>query len=73
MMNGAGILRLTDGRKYSGGFVDGIEHGVGVAIDTDGLRYEGIFIDGQRNGKFTVKDMDGTVLRECKYSLGIAE
>ena len=72
-MNGAGELRLQNGRKYSGGFVEGLEHGAGVATDIDGMRYEGVFIEGQRNGKFVVKDAEGNVLRECVYSLGIMD
>ena len=72
-MNGSGVLRMHDGRKYTGGFVDGLEHGAGVAIDTDGLRYEGVFLEGQRNGTFTVKDADGNLLRECEYNLGIVD
>jgi hypothetical protein len=72
-MNGAGVLRMNDGRRYSGGFLDGLEHGAGVAIDADGLRYEGVFDEGQRNGKFVVKDADGNVLRESVYSLGIMD
>ena len=72
-MNGAGTLLLNDGRKYSGGFVDGLEQGAGVATDVDGYRYEGVFLEGHRNGKFVVKDADGNVLRESVYSLGIVD
>ena len=72
-MNGSGVLRMSDGRKYSGGFVDGLEHGAGVATDTDGTRYEGVFVEGQRNGSFIVKDADGNVLRECEYNWGIID
>ena len=73
MMHGHGILRLANGVKYRGGFVNGVEHGAGVAVDSDGTRYEGTFTNGQRNGKFTVKDAEGTVIRECVYNSGHLE
>ena len=72
-MNGAGVLRMADGRKYNGGFVEGLEHGAGVATDADGVRYEGVFIEGQRNGSFIIKDAQGNVVRECEYNLGIMD
>ena len=69
-MNGQGMLRLANGIKYKGGFVNGLEHGAGVAVDKDGTRYEGTFVEGQRHGKFIVKSSDGKVVRECVYNLG---
>ena len=69
-MNGQGILRLADGKKYRGGFLNGEEHGSGVAVDVDGTRYEGTFEEGQRHGKFIVKDTTGKIIRECVYNLG---
>ena len=72
-MNGAGVLRLKDGRRYNGGFLEGLEHGAGVATDADGTRYEGVFVEGQRNGEFVVKDSNGNILRECTYNLGIMD
>lgn len=70
MMNGEGILRLVNGIKYRGGFLNGEEQGHGVAVDADGTRYEGTFEEGQRDGKFIVKDADGKVIRECVYNMG---
>ena len=64
---------MADGRRYAGGFVEGLEHGAGVATDVDGTRYEGVFVEGQRNGGFIVKDADGNVVRECEYNLGIID
>ena len=69
-MNGEGILRLANGKKYRGGFLNGEEHGNGVAVDTDGTRYEGTFEEGQRDGKFIVKNAQGDVVRECVYNMG---
>jgi len=72
-MNGTGIMRKSNGIKYKGGFLDGLEHGVGVAEDKSGTRYEGTFENGMRHGKFIVKDKDGKVVRECVYNSGNAE
>jgi hypothetical protein len=69
-MNGAGVIRLSNGILYKGGFKNGTEHGAGVAVDKDGTRYEGVFIEGQRNGRFIVKDADGNVILECVYNSG---
>ena len=70
LKEGEGILRLANGMKYRGGFLNGEEHGNGVAVDADGTRYEGTFEEGQRHGKFIIKDASGNIVRECVYSLG---
>ena len=64
------MLRLANGNKYRGNFVDGLEHGEGLAEDKDGFRYEGNFSAGKRHGVFTVKDSTGTVVRTCEYIMG---
>ena len=70
-MDGAGVLKLVDGRQYEGGFVNGLEHGKGCAVDKNGTRYEGEFHEGQRNGRFVIKDAKGNVTRECVYNMGV--
>jgi hypothetical protein len=69
-MNGFGMLRLVNGNKYRGNFVDGLEHGEGLAEDKDGYRYEGSFSAGKRHGTFVVKDSTGNVVRTCEYTMG---
>lgn len=45
--NGQGTLIMTDGTKYKGGFVNGMEEGNGIQEDKNGNRYEGFFKQGK--------------------------
>ena len=67
------LAKYEHDKDWSGGFLEGLEHGAGVATDADGTRYEGVFVEGQRNGEFVVKDANGNLLRECTYNLGIMD
>lgn len=46
-MNGKGVYKWQDGRKYEGEYLNDKKHGFGIYYWADGRRYEG----GWRNGK----------------------
>jgi len=37
-----------DGRKYTGGWQNGKQHGTGVSISADGEKKEGVWHEGKR-------------------------
>ena len=40
-MNGKGLFRWPDGRKYEGGYIDNLKEGDGEYLWTDGRYYKG--------------------------------
>jgi hypothetical protein len=70
MPNGEGLLILTTGVKYKGGFVNGLEDGKGIQETKDGIRFEGFFKQGQKNGPFVETDREGKVVRKGTYKMG---
>ena len=71
--NGKGTLTLTNGTKYKGGFVNGMQEGNGVEEDKNGNRYEGFFKQGKKNGPFVETDKNGKVIRKGTYKFGRLE
>ena len=53
-------MRLQDGTKYKGGFIDGLEEGKGIMEDKNGVRFEGFFRQGKKDGPFVEMDKMGT-------------
>lgn len=49
-LNGKGIFTWTDGRKYTGEFVDDIKSGFGMLEWPDGKVYEGMWENGVQHG-----------------------
>ena len=39
-----------DGNSYTGGYVNGHEHGEGLMTYSDGSKYKGAFVEGKRQG-----------------------
>ena len=70
-MNGEGILRLADGSKFKGTFVNGEKNGFGIMVDENGMRFEGNFRDNEKDGPFVLKDKDGNVTQKGTYSHGV--
>ena len=54
---------MTDGTKYKGGFVNGMEEGNGIQEDKNGNRYEGFFKQGKKHGPFVETDKNGKVVK----------
>ena len=50
----------SDGRSYSGDFVDGHPHGHGIEQLPDGSSYDGEWIEGRRDGNGTLNLSDGS-------------
>ncbi len=71
--NGQGTLIQTDGTKYKGGFVNGMEEGSGIQEDKNGNRYEGFFKQGKKHGPFVETDKNGKVIRKGTYKMGRLE
>lgn len=63
-------MTLTNGTKYKGSFVNGMEDGNGVQEDKDGNRFEGFFKQGKKHGPFVETDKDGNVIRKGTYKFG---
>ena len=61
---------MTDGTKYTGNFVNGLEEGQGVQEDKNGNRYEGTFKQGKKDGEFVEKDKNGNVIKKGTYKMG---
>ena len=69
--NGQGTLILTDGTKYKGGFVNGLEEGERRSRkDKNGNRYEGFFKQGKKDGPFVETDKNGKLVRKGTYKMG---
>ncbi|MEE4248363.1 MAG: hypothetical protein V2I33_23505 [Kangiellaceae bacterium] len=49
-MDGQGVFTWTDGRKYSGAYIDDKKHGYGVFEWPNKRRYEGNWADGKQHG-----------------------
>ena len=64
---------LTDGTKYKGGFVNGMEEGNGIQEDKNGNRYEGFFKQGKKHGPFVETDKNGKVIKKGTYKMGRLE
>ena len=66
-----GTLILTDGTKYKGGFVNGLEEGSGVQEDKNGNRY-GRFLQTrqEKDGPFVETDKNGKLVRKGTYKMG---
>lgn len=64
---------MTNGTKYKGGFVNGLQEGNGVEEDKNGNRYEGFFKQGKKNGPFVETDSTGKVIRKGTYKFGRLE
>ena len=71
--NGQGTLIMTDGTKYKGGFVNGMEEGNGIQEDKNGNRYEGFFKQGKKHGPFVETDKNGKVIKKGTYKMGRLE
>ena len=71
--NGQGTLIMTDGTKYKGGFVNGMEEGNGIQEDKNGNRYEGLFKQGKKHGPFVETDKNGKVIKKGTYKMGRLE
>ena len=63
------MLVQTDGTRYKGHFLNGLEDGHGIRIDKDGVRMEGNFKQGKKDGEFTETDASGNV-KVVKYRDG---
>ena len=73
--NGEGTMTYSDGRKYTGDWVDGIQQGYGKMIYHNGV-YEGEWQNGKRNGKGTYtwsdgKKYEGTYVDDVRSGKGI--
>ena len=66
-------MRLQDGTKYKGGFIDGLEEGKGIMEDKNGVRFEGFFRQGKKDGPFVEMDKNGNVIRKGIYNFGRLE
>ena len=69
-MDGEGVLRLSTGEKYKGGFKNGKKNGKCIEESKDGTRFEGTYIDGVKNGKFVERDKNGNVTKKGTYKNG---
>jgi hypothetical protein len=58
-MNGTGVERYADGRRYEGEYKADKQDGKGVMTWKDGGRYEGNLSDGNRSGQGTYKWANG--------------
>ncbi len=56
--NGKGTMKYSDGREYTGDWVDGVQQGQGIMKYNNGI-YEGEWYNGKRNGKGTYTWKDG--------------
>lgn len=69
-MDGEGILRLSTGERYKGGFKEGKKNGKCIEVAADGTRFEGAYVDGVRDGAFTERDKNGNITRKGEYKNG---
>ena len=63
---GHGVYLWTDGRRYEGGFRDGVSHGLGILTYPGGARYEGAFVGGNPHGYGVLADR-GAVVYEGQW------
>ncbi|KYQ59534.1 MORN repeat-containing protein 4, partial [Trachymyrmex zeteki] len=59
LKHGAGLLVLSDGTRYDGGFQNGLCSGLGVIVFSDGAKYEGEFMQGWFHGHGVFWRADG--------------
>ena len=50
-MDGEGVHRWKDGRKYEGQYQNDKKHGYGVYTWSDGRQYDGPWLNGKQHGK----------------------
>ena len=60
-VNGEGTYHYANGKKYIGGYKDGMHHGQGTYLYPDGSKYVGEFQYRRYHGKGAYTYADGTV------------
>lgn len=67
---GLGVLKLKNGAKYTGHFINGFFHGTGILCFPDMSKYEGNFEFGKFQGYGVYTNQDGMKFEVSRNSYG---
>jgi hypothetical protein len=70
MLNGKGIFKFNDGRKFEGEYKEGKRNGKGIFIGANGDKFQGEYKDDNRNGKGILNYANGDKF-EGEYKEGM--
>lgn len=69
-MNGDGVYSWLDGKKYQGGYIDGVKNGHGEMTWPNGKIYRGNWVKGVQSGKGSLIDTNGETLFDGEWVNG---